>query len=91
MRTGIKNAILRYRLYSDSGDMPFGSQPRFDPKKNPFYSVEPNTMDVLFFGTSMAYCTFNPAVLWNDQGIASYNLGKQQQGISLTYYTMRRL
>lgn len=89
MRTGIKNAIRAIAFILILAICLLGVNHVLTPKKNPFYSVEPNTMDVLFFGTSMAYCTFNPAVLWNDQGIASYNLGKQQQGISLTYYTMQ--
>ena len=44
-------------------------------------------MDVLFFGTSFCYCSFDPTIFKN-YGIESYNLGKAQLTLSWTYYQM---
>ena len=38
------------------------------------YSTEENRMDVLFVGSSHAYCSVAPAVIWNEAGIASFNM-----------------
>ena len=44
--------------------------------------------DVLFFGTSETYCTFNPTV-FEEYGIKSYNRGRQQQTMNMTYYYVK--
>lgn len=37
------------------------------------HSMEKETVDVAFFGPSAVYCAVNPAVIWQDAGIASFN------------------
>ncbi|MCR4746439.1 MAG: hypothetical protein K5894_14590 [Lachnospiraceae bacterium] len=54
----------------------------------PFYAEESNSKDVLFFGTSFCYCTYDPAI-FSEYGIESYNMGKAQQPIIWTYYMMK--
>ncbi|PHV70331.1 hypothetical protein CS063_10590 [Sporanaerobium hydrogeniformans] len=54
-----------------------------------FYYEKENTMDVLFFGSSHAYCGMNPHILWQEAGIPSYNLGQPEQQIWTTYYYMK--
>lgn len=51
-------------------------------------SEEP--LDVMFFGSSHAYYTWIPMVLWNEYGIASYNMGNPTERISTTYWTMKQ-
>lgn len=51
-----------------------------------FYEQEDNTVDVLVLGSSHAYQGINTAVLWNEYGIAAYNLGGAAQPIWNTYY-----
>lgn len=38
------------------------------------YETEDDRMDVLFMGSSHAYCSVVPAVIWNESGIASFNM-----------------
>lgn len=54
-----------------------------------FYKLEDNTVDVLVVGSSNAFANFNPAVLWQQYGISSYNLGGSGQPIWNTYYYLR--
>ena len=54
----------------------------------PFYQEKKNTTDVLFFGSSLCYCTFVPSII-SEYGISSYNMGKSQQTLPWTYYLMK--
>lgn len=54
-----------------------------------FYNMKKDSIDVLFFGASVAVNTFLPQELYNDYGITSYNLGSEQQSIFLSYYWLK--
>lgn len=54
-----------------------------------FYSQKENSIDVLFVGSSNVYSNINPAILWNQAGIASFVLGSSDQPIWNTYYYVR--
>lgn len=56
-----------------------------------FYAQEENTIDVMFFGTSVMYFSTSPAVLWKDYGIASYDMGSPAQPLWTTYYYMKEV
>ena len=45
--------------------------------------------DVLFFGDSHAYSAIYPMELWEDYGIASYNLANYNLTIPMSYWVMR--
>ena len=55
-------------------------------KLDSFYELEDNTVDVLVLGSSHAYQGINTAVLWNNFGIAAFNLCGASQPIWNTYY-----
>lgn len=46
-------------------------------------------LDVLFFGDSHAYSGIYPMELWEDYGIASYNLANYNLPIPVSYWVMR--
>ena len=54
-----------------------------------FYKMEPNSIDVLFLGSSVCVNAFIPQEIYNDYGIRSYNLGSEQQSIFLSYYWLK--
>ena len=56
------------------------------PKIPDFYQED--EWDVLFFGTSASYCSFDPAV-FDEYGLKTYNRGRQQQPINYTYYYIK--
>lgn len=57
-----------------------------EPKKDAYYLEK--EWDVVFFGTSEAYCTFNPAVL-TEYGLKAYNHGMPVQNMGMTYYYVK--
>ena len=54
-----------------------------------FYSMEENTVDVIFLGSSHCYSAFSPQYLYNEYGIRSYNLGSSQQSMTVAYYWLK--
>ena len=58
-------------------------------KRAGFYNAPRNEFDVIFFGSSNTYCSFNPLVLWEETGLKSYVFATQNQPIWATYYYMK--
>jgi len=54
-----------------------------------FYNAPKNEFDVIFFGSSNTYCSFNPLILWEEAGIKSYVFATQNQPLWATYYYMK--
>ena len=54
-----------------------------------FYTLDDDTVDVLVLGSSHAFVSVNPTQLYEEHGIAAYNLGASMQSMWSTYYTMR--
>lgn len=53
-----------------------------------FYYEPRNSFDLIFFGSSHTYASFNPKVLKEKTGINSYNFSTQQQPLWITYHYM---
>ena len=53
-----------------------------------FYGLDKNTVDVMFYGSSHIYAGVNVVDLWDDYGIAGYNLAGTTQTLWNTYYNM---
>lgn len=51
-----------------------------------FYGLERGSVDVLFVGSSHVYRNINPAVLFEQEGIAAYDLGSPAQPVWNSYY-----
>lgn len=56
------------------------------PKIPSFYKEK--QWDIVFFGTSQSYCTFDPEV-FDEYGWKTYNRGRQQQTMNYTYYYVK--
>ncbi len=54
------------------------------------YLREPeDSLDLLFFGSSIAYCDVAPAWIWEESGLCSWVMAGPEQTLSLTYYYLR--
>lgn len=53
-----------------------------------FYNSAENEYDVMYFGSSNTYCSFNPLVVWEKTGVKSYVFATQQQPVWATYHYM---
>ncbi|MBQ1678421.1 MAG: hypothetical protein II062_02670 [Oscillospiraceae bacterium] len=54
-----------------------------------YLQEEENTVDVLFLGSSRAYCNVIPARIYEDTGVSSYVMAGPSQTVSLSYYYLR--
>jgi hypothetical protein len=54
------------------------------------YRQEPaDSLDLLFFGSSIVYCDVAPAWIWEESGLRSWVMAGPEQTMSLTYYYVR--
>jgi hypothetical protein len=54
------------------------------------YRQEPkDSLDALFFGSSVVYCDVAPAWIWEESGLRSWVMAGPEQTMSLTYYYLR--
>lgn len=58
-------------------------------KINGFYAEKENSLDFIFFGSSRMYSAVNPAVLWENYGMAAYDFCCNEQSYSITYYYLK--
>lgn len=49
-----------------------------------YLAEEPDTVDVLFFGSSMSYCDVMPAVIWRETGLTSFVMAGPEQTPEVT-------
>lgn len=54
-----------------------------------FYALEKDSVDVLMFGSSHVVSALNPLTMYYYNGIASYNMGSEQQSTLVTYYWLK--
>lgn len=54
-----------------------------------FYAYDKGAFDVQIFGSSHSFCSVIPAVLYEDYGITSYDLGGVSQYMPMTYYYVK--
>jgi len=60
-------------------------------KINGFYELEENSLDVVFVGSSHAFCTFDPYIFQKEAGIKSYVFATNQQPLSVTYFYIKEV
>lgn len=58
-------------------------------KLDGFYNSPENEYDVMFFGSSNTYCSFNPLEIWEKTGVKSYVFATQQQPVWASYHYMK--
>ncbi len=55
-----------------------------------FLQEEENSLDVLFFGSSISYCDVIPSEIWDSTGISSYVMSGPEQTIPISYYYLKQ-
>lgn len=56
---------------------------------NSYRNLEKNSLDVLIFGSSHAYCSFMPTLMQEKYGISAYVLATNEQPITATYFMLK--
>ncbi|MBR5515167.1 MAG: hypothetical protein IKU52_03070 [Clostridia bacterium] len=55
------------------------------------YVEEPeNTIDVMFVGSSLAYCDIIPAIIYDQTGLTSYIIGAPNMNSGISYYYLKQ-
>lgn len=54
-----------------------------------FYNEKENEFDIIYFGSSNTYCSFNPLVIYEETGLKSYVFASQQQPVWASYYYIK--
>ena len=55
------------------------------------YATENDKIDVVFMGSSHTYCSVSPALIWNETGIASFNMTTSGQDKNSTCHYLMEL
>lgn len=55
------------------------------------YHTEDNLMDVVFVGSSHCYCGVNPAILWDQYGMAAFDMSISGQDKDSAYHALKEL
>ena len=71
--TGAAGKIVSAKFINDSTTM-----------INGFYAEDKNSIDVLVVGSSNAFCTIDPLVLYEEEGIAAYDFCSSSQPMNLS-------
>lgn len=51
---------------------------------------EPDSLDILYLGSSAVYCDVIPAVVWDETGLTSYVMAGPEQTLPITYHYLRQ-
>jgi len=62
----------------------------FERAMDEFFAMPPNSIDMLFIGSSHAYCTFDPEIVDNSLGTTSFNLGSPLQHPDTSYHLLKK-
>lgn len=54
-----------------------------------YLKEEKNSIDVMYFGSSITYCDVIPAVIWENSGLSAYVMAGPEQTIPISYYYMK--
>lgn len=55
-----------------------------------FLMEEPDSVDMLYFGSSITYCDVIPAVVWEESGLTSHVIAGPEQTLPITYRYLRQ-
>lgn len=58
-------------------------------KTNGFFNLAEDSCDVVFFGSSHAYCSFNPLIIYDEARLGSYVAATQKQPVWASYYYIK--
>ncbi len=58
---------------------------------NAFLAEPENSLDVIWLGSSFAYCDVNPAVVYENSGLTGFVMAGGEQPLSITYWYLKEI
>ena len=56
------------------------------------FRAEPeDSLDVIYLGSSFAYCDFNPSLVYDASGLTGYVMAGGEQPLSITYWYLKQI
>lgn len=62
----------------------------FEKAMDEYFAMPPNSLDILFIGSSHSYCTFDPEIVDKALGTYSFNLGSPLQHPDTSYHLLKK-
>ena len=56
-----------------------------------FLAEPEDSLDVIYLGSSFAYCDVNPSIVYEHSGLTGYVMGGSEQPLSITYWYLREI
>lgn len=81
-------AVFLFSSYA-AGTLLMPVREEYGCKWETFLQEPRNSVDVMFFGSSLVYCDVIPAVIWEETGLTSYVMAGPEQTIPLSYYYLK--
>lgn len=78
---------VKYKSAADKNVINAFTKQRFDD----FYALEEDSLDMVFVGSSHAYCTFDPEIIDTGLKLKSFQMGTPLQHPDTTYYELREI
>ncbi len=83
-------AVLLFAVISfTAGNLLMPSRTNFGSTWGQFLEEDEESVDVLFFGSSICYCDVIPALIWEETGLTAYVMGGPEQNVPTSYYYIR--
>ncbi len=76
-----------YKSAADKNVINAFTKQRFDD----FYALEENSLDMVFLGSSHAYCTFDPEIIDKGLNLNSFQMGTPLQHPDTSYYELKEI
>jgi hypothetical protein len=89
--TVITAIIISYVLNVLSLKDTSGGETEYYSAYRQLYNTDKNMVDVVFLGTSHCYNAIYPAVLWNEYGIAAFDMSVSAQSKRSTYHSLKEV
>lgn len=80
-------AGAKYKEAADKNVVNAFTQQRYSE----FYNQEPNSIDMVYIGSSHSYCTFDPEIIDSILKISSWQMGTPLQHYDTSYYVLREV
>lgn len=67
------------------------SQTMYGATWSAFRAEPEDSLDVIYLGSSFAYCDFNPSVVYDASGLTGYVMAGSEQPLSITYWYLKEI
>ena len=86
---GVLLLALLIAFTARAGYVLMPNYPAFGSGWNMYRQEPENSLDVLYFGSSLCYCDVAPTAVWEETGLTGFVMGGPEQTPAMTYFYIR--